>query len=49
MAVALRNMQGHTVAALNVILPGACADPLRTRTQWAPILQQAARELRAVL
>ena len=48
-AVALRNMQGHTVAALNVVLPGACADPLRTRTQWAPVLQQAARELRAVL
>ena len=48
-AVALRNMQGHAVAALNVVLPGACTDPLSTRKQWLPVLQQAARELRPVL
>ena len=48
-AVALRNMQGHTLAALNVVLPGPSVDPLRTRQQWVPVLQQAARELRPLL
>ena len=48
-AVALRDMQGHTLAALNVVLPGACADPARTRDQWVPVLQQAVRELRSLL
>ena len=48
-AVALRNMQGHAVAALNVVLPGPCNDPPRTRKQWLPVLQQAARELRPLL
>lgn len=48
-AVVLRNMQGHTVAALNVVLPGPCVDPPHTRQKWVPVLQQAARELRALL
>ncbi len=49
LAVALRDARGHTVAALNVVLPGSCADPLRTRKQWLPLLQQAAGELRPLL
>jgi IclR family pca regulon transcriptional regulator len=48
-AVALRDMQGHTVSALNVVLPGSCVNPLQTRKRWVPVLQQAARELRALL
>ena len=48
-AVALRNNHGHAVAALNVVLPGPCADAVRTRQQWVPVLQQAARELRPLL
>jgi IclR family pca regulon transcriptional regulator len=48
-AVALRDMQGHAVAALNVVLPGPCVDALQTRKQWVAVLQQAARELRALL
>ena len=48
-AVALRNMQGHAVAALNVVLPGACTDRARTLDQWVSILQQAAGELRPLL
>ncbi len=49
LAVALRDMLGQTVAALNVVLPGSCVDPLRTRDRWVPVLQQAARELRPLL
>lgn len=49
LAVALRNNYGQAVAALNVVLPGSCPDAPRTRSQWAPVLQQAARELRPLL
>ncbi len=49
LAVPLRNLQGHTLAALNVVLPGACPDVARTCAQWLPTLQQAARELRPLL
>ena len=48
-AVALRNMQGQALAALNVVLPGACTDRARTLARWLPHLQQAARDLRALL
>jgi IclR family pca regulon transcriptional regulator len=48
-AVALRDMRGRTAAALNVVLPGSCVNPLQTRKTWVPALQQAARELRAFL
>jgi len=48
-AVGLRNMQGQTVAALNVVLPGACGDRERSLRQWLAPLQQAARELRPLL
>jgi len=49
LAVPLRNLQGDTLAALNVVLPGACPDVARTCAQWLPPLQQAARELRPLL
>ncbi len=49
LAVPLRDLQGHTVASINVVLPGACDDPQRTCAQWLPVLQQAARELRPLL
>jgi IclR family pca regulon transcriptional regulator len=48
-AVALRNLQGRAVAALNVVLQGGCTDRVRTLAQWVPPLQQAARELRPLL
>ena len=48
-AVPLRNMQGQALAALNVVLPGACLDRARTLAQWLAPLQQAARELRALV
>jgi IclR family pca regulon transcriptional regulator len=49
LAVPLRDLQGRTVAALNVVLPGGCENPARTCAQWLPVLQQAARELRPLL
>jgi IclR family pca regulon transcriptional regulator len=49
LAVPLRDMQGQTRAALNVVLPGPCADPPATCALWLPVLQQAARELRPLL
>lgn len=48
-AIALRNMQGQVLAALNVVLQGACADRARTLAQWLPHLHLAARELRPLL
>jgi len=48
-AVPVRNMQGRVLAALNVVLPGACAEPAHTLAQWLGHLQQAARELRPLL
>ena len=49
LAVPLRDLQGRTVASLNVVLPGGCEDRQRTCGQWLPVLQQAARELRPLL
>ena len=49
LAVPLRDLQGRAIAALNVVLPGACMDTARTCGQWLPVLQQAARELRPLL
>ncbi len=43
----LRNMQGRTVAALNVVVaPGRLAD---MQGQFLPLLLEAARELRPLL
>jgi IclR family transcriptional regulator, pca regulon regulatory protein len=49
LAVPLRDMQGHTVAALNVVLSGMhhCEDALRR--DMLPLLFEAAREARALL
>ena len=49
LAVPLRNLQGRTIAALNVVLPGPCTDVAQTCGQWLPVLQQAARELSPLL
>lgn len=49
LAVPLMDMQGHTIAALNVVLPGACIDAQATCAHWLPVLQQAARDLRPLL
>ena len=49
LAVPLRNMQGRTVAALNVV---ASAETLRgpeLHQRYLPLLQEAAREVRALL
>lgn len=49
LAVPLRDLQGRTIGALNVVLPGACANVAQTCAQWLAVLQQAARELRPLL
>lgn len=49
LAVPLRNLQGQTVAALNVVTaPARLPAPAMSR-QFLPLLQEAARELRGVL
>lgn len=49
MAVPLRNMQGRTVAALNVVLSGGTRSPEQLRRDLLPVLFEAAREVRALL
>jgi IclR family pca regulon transcriptional regulator len=49
LAVPLRNAQGKTVAALNVVLPSAAMDAQHIRQQFLPLLQSSAQELRALL
>ncbi|MBU1442369.1 MAG: helix-turn-helix domain-containing protein [Gammaproteobacteria bacterium] len=49
LAVPLRDMRGHTVAALNVVLSGAPRAEDALRRELLPLLFEAARELRAVL
>ncbi len=49
LAVPLRDLQGRTIAALNVVLPGPCMRADATCAQWLPVLQQAARELQPLL
>jgi len=49
LAVPLRNMQGHTLAALNVVgNPEALTDAAVQR-KWLPLLLEASRELRPLL
>ena len=49
LAVPLRNMQGRTLAALNVVgTPDALTDTAVQR-KWLPLLLEAARELRPLL
>ena len=49
LAVPLRNMQGQTVAALNVVLSGGRQDADALLRRMLPLLFEAARELRALL
>lgn len=49
LAVPLRNMEGRTVAAVNVVAPPHRLDPLALQKELLPLLQEAARELRALL
>ena len=49
LAVPLRNMQGRTVAALNVVLSGAARSEDAVRRELLPTLFEAAREVRALL
>lgn len=49
LAIALRNAQGRTVGALNVVMSGQVLVPDALRRDLLPLLQDAARELRALL
>lgn len=49
LAVPLRNLQGSTVAALNVVVSPQQADAHALQRDMLPLLQDAARELRGLL
>jgi IclR family transcriptional regulator, pca regulon regulatory protein len=49
LAVPLRNMQGRTVAALNVVASPARLHPEVMHRDLLPLLLDAARELRPIL
>ena len=49
LAVPLRNMQGRTVAALNVVAAPERFDAPSFQKDLMPLLQDAARELRSLL
>ena len=49
LAVPLRNSQGHTVAALNVVLSSAEMDGRQMERRFLTLLQNAAQELRPLL
>ena len=49
LAVPLRNLQGHTVAALNVVASPKQVDEGSLQRDMLPLLQDAARELRGLL
>ena len=49
LAVPLRDLQGHTIAALNMIASPQRVDLDAMRQQMLPLLQDAARELRSLL
>jgi len=49
LAVPLRNLQGHTVAALNVVAATARTSPESMRRDLLPLLWEVGRELRPVL
>jgi IclR family pca regulon transcriptional regulator len=48
-AVPLRNMQGQTLAALNVVGTPEQFSDLTIERKWLPMLRDAARELRGLL
>jgi IclR family pca regulon transcriptional regulator len=47
--VPLRNMQGQTLAALNVVGTADQLSDAAVQRQWLPLLLEAARELRPLL
>jgi IclR family pca regulon transcriptional regulator len=49
LAVPLRNMQGQTLAALNVVGTAAQLSDGAVQHKWLPLLLEAARELRPLL
>jgi IclR family transcriptional regulator, pca regulon regulatory protein len=49
LAVPLRNMQGHTLAALNVVGTAEQLSDAAVQHKWLPLLLDAARELRPLL
>ena len=49
LAVPLRNMQGHTLAALNVVGTAEQLSDAAVHRNWLPLLWDAARELRVLL
>jgi IclR family pca regulon transcriptional regulator len=49
LAVPLRNMQGDTVAALNVVTQPSHLEPQVLLRDLLPLLQDAARELRSLI
>ncbi|MBM3398294.1 MAG: IclR family transcriptional regulator, partial [Betaproteobacteria bacterium] len=49
LAVPLRNMQGRTLAALNVVGTAEQLTDAAVQRQWLPLLQEAGRELRPLL
>ena len=49
LAVPVRNMQGATVAALNVVTQPSRLEPQELQRELLPLLQDAARELRALI
>ena len=49
LAVPLRNMQGQTLAALNVVGTSEQLTDTAVQRQWLPLLLEAARELRPLL
>jgi len=49
LAVPLRNMEGRTVAALNIVTSPQRMAPADMAAELLPLLQEAARELRPLL
>ena len=49
LAIPLRNAQGHTVGALNVVISGQAAVPDALKRELLALLQDAARELRPLM
>jgi IclR family pca regulon transcriptional regulator len=49
LAVPLRNMQGQTLAALNVVGTSEQLTDVAVQRHWLPLLLEAARELRPLL
>jgi IclR family pca regulon transcriptional regulator len=49
LAVPLRNMQGQTLAALNVVGTAVQLTEVAVQRKWLPLLLEAARELRPLL